>query len=171
VLLTKIFASLASSACERRRRWWPGTSTGFTPPGIPPRLCCQLMGCGWGVGMRHAGAGARNLPLWALSVVGRPMSAVSASISVGPSVVGRGRGWSPVSATTSVPWLLMSNTRRPLSPIAAEARSPAAFTRASSWHSASRLPGVRGRACAFLLVPLRDTAWWDHEEGGSAGPS
>jgi hypothetical protein len=23
----------------------------------------------------------------------------------------------------------------------------------------------------FLLVPLRDTAWWGHEEGGSAGPS
>jgi hypothetical protein len=35
-----------------------GLRTGFTPPGIPP--LCQLMGCGWGVGMWRVGAGARS---------------------------------------------------------------------------------------------------------------
>jgi hypothetical protein len=59
-----MFASRASSAWRARRRWWPGTSTGFTPPGIPP--LCRLVGCGWGVGIWHVGAGGRNLPLWAL---------------------------------------------------------------------------------------------------------
>jgi hypothetical protein len=50
----------ASSACARRG-WWPGTSTGCTPPGIPP--LCQLMGCGSGVDLCHAGAGGLNPPV------------------------------------------------------------------------------------------------------------
>jgi hypothetical protein len=45
---------------------WPGTSKGFAPPGIPP--LCQLVGCGWGAGMLHAGAGGRKLPFRALAV-------------------------------------------------------------------------------------------------------
>jgi hypothetical protein len=48
------------SACARRR-WCPGTSTGFMPPGIPP--LCQLMGCGWGVGIWHVGAGGSKSPV------------------------------------------------------------------------------------------------------------
>jgi hypothetical protein len=51
----------ASSACARRR-WWPGVSTGFTPPGIPPLRQRQLMGCGWVISMWHAGAGGLNPP-------------------------------------------------------------------------------------------------------------
>jgi hypothetical protein len=39
------------------------------------------------------------------------------------------------------PWLLLSNSRRPLSPIAAGACSPAVFT-CAAWYSASRLPGL-----------------------------
>jgi hypothetical protein len=66
---------------------------------------------------------------------------------------GAGRGekhGAPVRAGSpdggGLPWLLLSNSRRPLSPIAAGACSPAVFT--CTWYSASRLPEVRGRACA-----------------------
>jgi hypothetical protein len=54
-LILKIFRTFFCVLGLRTRRWWPGTPTGFTPPGIPPLY--QLMGCGWGVGMCHAGAG------------------------------------------------------------------------------------------------------------------
>jgi hypothetical protein len=57
-----------------------------------------------------------------------------------------GRDWSPVSSNFQSPRLVLSNNRRPLSPIAAEAYSPAVF--ACTWYSASRLPEVRGRSGA-----------------------
>jgi hypothetical protein len=81
---------------------------------------------------------------WTVCTYVRVQCAYVVGVSVGPSLVGR--DWSPVSSNKQSPWLLLSNNRRPLSPIAAEACSPAVFT--CTWYSASRLPEVRGRACA-----------------------
>jgi hypothetical protein len=43
----------------------PGRPRDLRPPGILP--LCQLMGCGWGVGIWHVGAGGRKLPFRALT--------------------------------------------------------------------------------------------------------